>query len=323
LYRLICSLLLTFSELLISASAQTAGQPNLPGIHLIAPAVTIAKQVDEVNLAFTVTDHRGRFISNLRPQDFRLLDNRRVAQQLTFFQQRSDLPLHIAIVIDASASVKQRYEMERKAVLAFTRKVVRPGKDRVFVVAFNDRVATIQEATDRTAALSKAMARVKPGGNTDLYGAVIYASQKLRQIPETGITRRAIVLVSDGVDTVGRSTLTQAQEAVARADVMIFSLTTNMSDFDPNAEGDDILKGLAVATGGRLLPAYDEWRLSSAFQGLERALRNQYVVAYKPPDFHADGSYHKVEVLPAKKGLRTNCRAGYYALAHATAPSHP
>jgi VWFA-related protein len=290
---------------------------------LMAPAVTIAKQVDEVNLAFTVTDHHGHFISNLRPEDFQLLDNRRVAQQLTFFQQRSNLPLHIAIVIDASASVKQRYGMEKRAVLAFARKVVRPGKDKVCVVAFNDRVTTIQEPTDRTAALSKAMAEVKAEGNTDLYGAVIYAAQKLRQIPENGITRRAIVLVSDGVDTIGHSTLTQAQAAAARAEAMIFSLTTNVSEFDENADGDAMLKQLAVATGGRLLPAYDEWRLLSAFQGIERTLRNQYVVAYKPPEFRADGSYHQVEVLPAKKGLRTNCRAGYYALAHVVSASSP
>ncbi|MCU1272481.1 MAG: von Willebrand factor, type [Acidobacteriaceae bacterium] len=297
------------------ATAQSPAPASAPEYRFLAPLATISSKVNEVNLAFTVTDHHGHFISNLRPDDFRLLDNQLTPRRLTFFQQRSDLPLHVAVLIDASASVKYRFKVEQNSALAFVRKILRPGKDKALVIAFNDQVTTIQDLTDRATSVSKAIARVNPEGNTALYDAVIYAAEKLRRIPEDGITRRAIVVVSDGVDTVNRSSLLQAQAAVARAEVMIFSLTTNTSQFEPNAKGDEVLRQLAISTGGSILPAHDEPRLSSSLRNVEKALRNQYVVAYSPPEFHADGAYHKVEVLPVKKGLRANCRKGYYASA--------
>ena len=297
------------------ATAQSTTPASPPEYQFLAPLATISSEVNEVNLAFTVTDHQGRFISNLRPDDFHLLDNQLPPPRFTFFQQRSDLPLHLAVLIDASSSVKYRFKMEQDSTLAFVRNILRPGKDKALVIAFNDQVTTIQDLTDRATSVSKAIAKVNPDGNTALYDAVIYAAEKLRRIPESGITRRAIVLVSDGVDTVNRASLLQAQAAVARAEVVIFSLTTNMSELEPNAEGDAVLRQLAVSTGGSMLPAHDEVRLSSSLRNVEKPLRNQYVVAYSPPEFHADGTYHKVEVLPVKKGLRANCRNGYYASA--------
>jgi Mg-chelatase subunit ChlD len=116
------------------------------------------------------------------------------------------------------------------------------------VIAFSDRVTMMQNLTGRTASVSNAIAKVNPEGNTALYDAVVYAADKLRRIPESGITRRAIVLVSDGVDTVKHSTLPQAE--AARGEVIIFSLTTNTSEIDRDAEGDKVLKQLALSTGG-------------------------------------------------------------------------
>jgi Ca-activated chloride channel family protein len=208
----------------------------------LAPITTISKDVNEVNLAFTVTDHHGRFISNLHPEDFRLLDNQLAPQRFTIFQQRSDLPLHLAVLIDASASVTHRFKREQGAALAFIKKILRPGKDEAMVIAFNDRVTMIQNLTGRTDSVSSAIAKVRPEGNTALYDAIIYAADQLHRIPESGITRRAMVLVSDGVDTVGRSSLSQAEAAAARAEAMIFSLSTNQSDDEPDAQGEKILK---------------------------------------------------------------------------------
>jgi hypothetical protein len=104
---------------------------------------------------------------------------------------------------------------------------------------------------------------------------VIYVADKLRRIPESGITRRAIVLASDGVDTVSHSTLQQAQMAAARAEVMIFPLTTTQSLSDPNGDGNAIFKQLASATGGSMLPAYNQARLSSSLSEIAKTLRNQ------------------------------------------------
>jgi VWFA-related protein len=307
---LLCSLIPA-----IAASAQIPSN-SFQQAELLTPATTIAKSVDEVNLAFTVTDKHGHFISNLGPADFHLLDNNQRPEKLTFFQQRSDLPLHLAIVIDASSSVEYRFRFETASAAEFLKKVLRPGTDEAFVVTFNDTVRTVVGPTDKAAKLTAALQHLKPGGNTDLHGAVVYASEKLRDLPESQITRRAIVLISDGVDTVHHSTLEQAQQAASRSQVMLFALTTNESDLDPNASGDKILQQLAASTGGAMLAAHDEGRLTSAFNSVQKALRNQYVLAYTPAAFMADGSFRRVELRALKRGLRTNCRRGYYAKSH-------
>src|SRR5207302_4893854 len=89
---------------------------------------------------------------------------------------------------------------------------------------------------------------------------------------------------------------THAQAAAARAETMVFCLSTNLSESED--KGDQILKQLSSSTGGVMLPASDEPRLSSSLRNIEKSLHNQYVVAYSPPEFHADGTYHKVEIVP-------------------------
>ena len=300
-----------FYALTLLAHGQVAATINDP--HFLSPATTITRSVNEVNLAFTVVDKKGHFVGNLQRDDFRVLDNEQAPQRLTLFEQRSDLPLHLAILIDASSSVQNRFHFEQEAALTFVKKILRPGTDKAFVVAFNDHLTTIQDLTDQSAKISKTLARVKPEGNTALYDAVIYAAEKLRQIPEHEITRRAIVLISDGVDTVHRSTLGQAEQAATRAEVMIFALTTSSPDDVDDNDGDATLRQLATSTGGVLLSSGDDTQLVSAFRNVGKALRNQYVTAYNPPAFAADGSYRAVQVIPLKDGLRTNCRKGYYA----------
>ena len=303
---------------LIAAILPVSGQMSTPttdqASHFFAPVTTISKVVDEVDLAFTVTDKRGHFVGNLQPTDFSLLDNNQAPQRLTLFQQRSELPLHLAVLIDASASVKDRLKFEQNAARSFLRKILRPGTDQAFVVEFNDTVRTIQEPTDRIAKASQAVKKVNAEGNTALYDAIIYASEKLRQMPEHQLTRRGIILISDGVDTVKHSTLEQAQQAAARAEVMVFSVSTNNSDFEANAEGDIALKELSAASGGVLFKGHADGDLQIAFQKVAKALRNQYIIAYSPASFLADGSYRTVELVPRKSGLRTNYRKGYYAI---------
>jgi len=315
---LLCGLVLVLA-LLPPVTAQMPSPLANTETHFFAPVTTISKAVDEVDLAFNVSDKKGRFVANLTPSDFALFDNRNplAPERLTFFQQRSNLPLHLAVLIDASDSVRDRFKFEREAALEFVKKIMRTGTDRAFVVTFNDRVTTAQEPTDKTAKVSRALKNMHAGGNTALYDAIIYASEKLRQFPENQLTRRGIVLLSDGVDTVHRSTLEQAREAAARAQTVIFSVSTNILQFEPDAEGDPILKDLAESTGGMFLTGGDEDQIHAAFHYVQKALRNQYVIAYSPSAFHPDGSYHTVEVVPHKDGLRTNCRKGYYAIVRA------
>ena len=116
------------------------------------------------------------------------------------------------------------------------------------------------------------------------------------------------MLISDGVDTVQRSSLQEAENVATRSETMIFALSANRWEDGPDGDGEAVLKQLSASSGGSLLPAHDENGLSYAFRNVEKALRSQYVVAYNPAEFQADGSYRTVEIVPLKGGLRTNCR---------------
>lgn len=298
---------------LVVALAPGQSDSPLDNQILPSPVATIRTSVDEVSFAFTVTDKRGRFVSNLQLNDFELFDNHREPERLTFFQQKSDLPLNVAVVIDASSSVEYRFKYEQNAAVQFLKKTLRPKIDKALVLAFNDKVMPLQDVTDRTDRIAKSLRNVKAHGDTALNDAIIAASERLRRIPEDRLARRAIILISDGEDTASRSTLQEAKLAAAHANVIIFALSTNFSSDDVNGSGDAVLKSLAESTGGSLLPAREEAGLAKAFRSVEKALRNQYVVAYNPAEFRPDGSFRTVQLLPRKHGLRASYRKGYFA----------
>jgi Ca-activated chloride channel homolog len=277
--------------------------------------IVISKRVDEVNLAFTVTDKKGRFISDLDATDFQVLDNHAPPQQLRFFQQQSDLPLRVALLIDASDSIKHRFQFEQNAASEFLKGILRRGQDKAFVVSFDGRVHQVHDFSDNVQALARAVKSIKAGGNTALYDAVIFACNKLRHDEEPQITRRAIILITDGMDTASRAFMHDAQEAAARAEVLMFALSTNDLIADPYPKGEAVLDLLTGPTGGHILPARDQGQLSKAFRQIEKALRNQYALAYEPANFNPDGKYRPVEIIPAKRGLKVQCRKGYFARA--------
>lgn len=310
-------LLLSLSLIVASprSSAQNANDPppanGSDPAALASAVVTISKRVDEVNLAFTVTDKKGHFISNLGATDFQVLDNRLPPQGLTYFQQQTDLPMRVALLIDASDSIKYRFKFEQDAASVFLKKILRPGKDMALVAAFNSRVRLMHDLSDNFAALGKAVKAVKAGGNTRLYDAITFASQKLRASPPGA--RRAIILITDGEDTQSRALMYDAEQAAIRAEVTMFALSTNDLAMDPYPKGEAVLDLLTAPTGGQILPARSEWQLKKAFEIVEKTLRNQYALAYQPSDFKPDGSYRRVEVLPRKRGLKVQCRKGYFA----------
>jgi Ca-activated chloride channel homolog len=294
-------------------TAQPSPQPV--GLTAVAPPeltdIIISKRVDEVNLAFTVTDKKGRFISNLGPQDFHLLDNQQPPEALKYFRQQSDLPLRVALMIDASDSIKYRFRYEQNAAKVFLKKILRPGKDQAFVLAFDEHIDLVHDLTDDATSLAQSVKRVKPGGSTALYDAVVFACNKLKSSPPSA--RRAVILLTDGVDTASRALLYDAEQAAARAEVTIFALSTNDLSLDPYPAGEAVMDLIAEPTGGRILPARDESELINAFREVEKALRNQYALAYLPADFKPDGSYRRVEIAALKHGLRVRCRKGYFA----------
>ncbi len=274
--------------------------------------ITISKRVDEVNLVFTVTDSKGHFISNLPATEFKFLDNHQPPQGIGYFQQQSDLPLRVALLIDLSDSIRGRFEFEKQAAGVFLRKILRPEVDKAFVVGFTGKVSLVQDTTGDVDQLAKSIQELNSGGDTALYDSVIFASKKLQSGTESRVTRRAIILISDGVDTASQSLLRDAEDASARAEVVMYALSTN-SSLEPHPKGDAVLDSLTQPTGGHILPARAKEDLKSAFGQIEKALRSQYALGYHPADFKLDGSFRSIEILPHTPKLKVQCRTGYFA----------
>ncbi len=277
------------------------------------PTITISKQVNEVNLVFTVTDSKGRFVDNLSLSNFAVLDNHLPPQALDYFQQQTDLPLRVALLIDTSDSIQYRLRYEKQAASTFFRKVLRPEVDKAFVVVFDRTVHLVQDLTGDVEVLADAVNRLKSDGDTAFYDAIVFACNKLRKNQELQVTRRAVIVISDGVDTVSHALLSDAQQAAARAEVVMFALSTNDRTSDPHSKGDAVLDLLSRPTGGHILPARENGDLKRAFRDIEKTLRSQYVLAYHPADFKADGSFRSIEIIPQRPGLKAQCRSGYFA----------
>ena len=152
--------------------------------------------MDEVNLVFTAVDKHGRFIKDLPKDAFELLDNSAAPQSIGYFQQQSNLPLRVALLIDLSDSVRSRFKFEQEAASLFLKKILRPGKDEAFIVGFDSRPHLEQEMTGDVQKLSKAIRRLMPGGDTALYDAVMFASNKLEKQSTRGVVIRRAIMCS-------------------------------------------------------------------------------------------------------------------------------
>jgi Ca-activated chloride channel homolog len=273
----------------------------------------MVKRVDEVNLRFSVTDSHGHFQNQLTAEDFQVLDNHQPPAAIRFFQQQSTLPMRVGILIDVSSSVASRFKFEQRAVGVFLQKVLRPNYDEAFVVTFDQKVHLLEDWTsDPKMAFDKVHA-LHAGGNTALYDAVIFACDKLRKRQADLITRPVIVLITDGDDNSSKSLLYDAEQEAARAEAIVFALSTNVIDSDYYPKGEAVLDLLSRSTGGRTLPAQARTQLGHAFAQIEQALRSEYVVAYQPAELKLDGSFRSVEIRPHKSSLQVHSRRGYYA----------
>ena len=273
---------------------------------------TIRKRVDEVRVIFTVTDKHGRYIKDLKRNDFNVIDDRKPAEQIRSFRSETDLPLQVGLLVDASNSVRDRFKFEQEAAIEFLNSIVRPRYDQAFVVGFDATPEVTQDFTDRTEDLSKGVRALRAGGGTAMYDALYFACRdKLVKQEQVGSVRRAIILLSDGDDNLSHVTREEAIEMAQRADVIVYTISTNISGM--KGKGDNVLERIADATGGRAFFPFQIRDVSDAFTSIQDELRSQYAMAYKPADFATDGRFRTIEISTQAKGLRVRTRKGYYA----------
>jgi len=295
-----------------AAAAGQAQQPeNPPKSDSDESVATIVHVVNEVRVVFTVTDRHGHYIKDLKRTDFRVIDDQRPAE-LRSFRSETDLPLQVGLLVDASNSVRDRFKFEQEAAIEFLNAIIRPRYDKAFVVGFDSTPEVTQDFTDSTENLSAGVRLLRAGGGTAMYDALYFACRdKLMKQEQTGPVRRAIILLSDGDDNSSHVTREEAIEMAERAEVIVYTISTNISG--TKGKGDKVLERIADATGGRAFFPFQMRDVSDAFLSIQEELRSQYAMAYKPENFVADGRYRTIEILAQDRSLKVRTRKGYYA----------
>ena len=272
---------------------------------------TIVHVVNEVRVIFTVTDRHGRYIKDLKRDEFKVIDDQRPAE-IRSFRSETDLPLQVGLLVDASNSVRDRFKFEQEAAIEFLNAIIRPRFDKAFVVGFDATPEVTQDFTDSTEGLSNGVRMLRAGGGTAMYDALYFACRdKLLKQEQSTPVRRAIILLSDGEDNLSHVTREEAIDMAARAEVIVYTISTNISGM--KGKGDKVLERIAEATGGRAFFPFQMRDVSDAFLSIQEELRSQYAMSYRPANFAADGRYRTIDILAQNRGLKVRTRKGYYA----------
>jgi Ca-activated chloride channel homolog len=267
--------------------------------------------VDLVNVLFTVADPKGKLVTDLEKHNLKIFEDNK-PQTITNFTRETELPLTIAILIDTSTSIRDRFKFEQESAIDFIYRTLRPRKDKALLITFDSAIELVQDYTDNPEVLSKAIRQVRPGGGTKMFDAVFLACQEKLKA-ESG--RKILILISDGDDNLSLETLNGTLEMAQKSDVTIYTISTNSSGFfgitAPKA--DKVLKRLAEDTGGRAFFPFKAEDLAESFQDISAELRSQYSLAYRSSNPTRDGSFRSIKIETDRKSLKVKSRKGYYA----------
>jgi VWFA-related protein len=287
-------------------------KPPAPAAPESDDPTRISIDVTRVSMPFTVTDKKGRFVTGLTREDFEVIENKRTQNILEFLSE-NDLPLRLAILIDTSNSIRDRFKFEQEAASEFIKGVLRERHDKAMVGSFDTQYALVADMMDNTDKLDVAIRGLRPGGGTALFDAIYYSCRdKLAQDLPKYKYRRAIVLVSDGEDNASKYTRDQALEMAAKAEVVIYAISTNISRI--STDGDKLLRYFTSETGGRAFFPFKAEEMQQSFQDIASELRHQYNISYRPNPLISDGLFHPIDLrVKGRKDIIIHARKGYYA----------
>jgi len=325
----------------------------------------IAVEVKTVNVIATVRDKHGKIIPDLNQDAFALSEDGR-PQNINYFARESDLPLRLGLLVDTSLSQRRVLDQERSASYSFLDNLLREKKDLAFVVNFDFDIVLLQDFTDARPKLQAALQSLETpqlssrargaggpsggsggdpgsgggsgrnggrrGGGTHLYDAVFLASDELMGKQQG---RKALIILSDGVDHGSQETLAYAIETAQRSDTIIYAILYadeegfgNHPNFgmgpgghggrggryppqQEHVDGKKILEEISKKTGGRLFKVSKKETVEKIYAQIEEELRNQYRLGYTP-DKGAETGYHKIQLTTYNKDLVVQTRDGYY-----------
>jgi VWFA-related protein len=325
---------------------------------------TISVNVKVVNVLATVRNKQGEIVRNLTKDDFVLEEDDR-PQTIGYFTRETDLPLTLGLLVDTSLSQRRVLDQERSASSTFLDQVLRVDKDMAFVIHFDREVELLQDLTSSRQKLQAALGLLQTpqrsqegeggssgsnpgsgrragwgGGGTLLYDAVYLASNEMMKKQQG---RKALIVLSDGVDRGSKETLASAVEAAQRADTLVYSVLfadeqgygggggyggRGMGGMggmgrhgggrgrypqQARPDGKKILQQISKATGARLFEVSKKQPIEQIFDHIQEELRNQYSLGYTPDRADAGAGYHKIHLMTKQKDLTVQARDGYYA----------
>ena len=308
------------------------------------PDEVIRVETDVTNLPFTAIDKQNRFITTLREEDIRVLEDG-VPQQLFTFQRETDRPLALALLIDVSASEERTLPAEKAAARFFIETVIQSSKDQAAIIPFTGSAFLEQGLTRDVLGIYRALERVEvampaylgsgrpisgirsgpgtkrtpPEGTTAIWDAIaLTATEVLAQNAEHGQEqrRRAIILLTDGQDTSSILDIGQAIDRALAAETVIYAIGIGDSKYEGVDRG--TLRTVAERTGGRAFFPKKEVDLKNVFTEIERELRTQYLIAYSPTNKKRDGAYRQMRIEITnpqfqKEQVKLRHRPGYFA----------
>lgn len=289
------------------------GKPQPEGESAEDTGQVFRFSVNEVNLIFTVTDKHGHYVPNLKLNDFALLDDQKAPAKITSFRQQINLPLRVGIVIDASTSIRTRFQFEQQSAIEFLLQILKARSDRAFIMGFDVTPTVTADWTNNIDALETGINRLRPGGGTAMFDAVYTACRdKLLDVSRgQEPVRRAMILISDGDDNQSRVHLDEAIKMCQRAETIVYAISTNWTP--SRGRGDQVLRQLAEDTGGQPFypPSVEE--MSNSFKNIEEELRSQYLLTYVPADFKPNGQFRPIYLYCNDRRYVARGKKGYFA----------
>ena len=322
------------------ARAQVSGQPTATPTPTPNPDDEVIKiESDVVNVLFTAQDRNRRLLTDLKEGDVALFEDGK-QQDITAFSRQVDLPMSISVLIDVSVSQQRTLPEEKAAAIEFLESVMRPSKDEVAVISFTGESTLEQNMTNNLPRLRRAINDIRfippsgyigggvvagtppvSGRNADVQGSTaiwdaiwVTSDEILGPAPEH--TRRAIILLTDGVNTSGKKKLDEAVDSALKSEAIIYAIGIGDNYFSGVDKG--VLNKLTDRTGGRAYFPRNEQDLRDAFAQIQDEMRSQYLVSYEPSNQNRDGSYRKIEVQLSnptyqKDKIKLTYRQGYFS----------
>jgi Ca-activated chloride channel family protein len=289
-------------------------EPPAPGPAQQAPS--FRSGIDLVSLNVTVMDGTGRYVTDLKEDEFNVFEDG-VKQDLTFFTSRKN-PIALAMLLDSSASMENKLPILQSAAVSFVKRL--QSNDIASIIEFDSTVYVRQAFTSNQTELERGIQMMHAGGSTALHNAVYWALKDIKKVQQAGSSeenprRQALVVFSDGQDTYSIMPYEEVLDLAKRSETAIYTIglrdpvgTTrgfNNSEF--------ILRQLALETGGRAFFPNNISELSGVYGQIADELSNQYALGYTSKNPRRDGAWRRIVVQSTRPSLTVRTKLGYFA----------